>query len=99
MYDDLIKRLREASKMSEALAVLLPNSDGSATAKLYNEAADAIEKLEAELSGLRIFYRNISELPDCNTCFKKGMCEFLPRYGDYARINCPHWLGEPPKEE
>ena len=47
MYDDLIKRLREASKMSEALAVLLPNSDGSATAKLYNEAADAIEKLSS----------------------------------------------------
>ena len=46
MYDDLIKRLREASKMSEALAVLLPNSDGSATAKLYNEAAGAIEELE-----------------------------------------------------
>lgn len=46
MYDDLIKRLREASKMSEALAVLLQNSDGSATAKLYNEAAGAIEELE-----------------------------------------------------
>ena len=45
MYEELIKRLREASKMSEALAVLLPNSDGSATAKLYNEAADAIEAL------------------------------------------------------
>lgn len=45
MHDELIKRLRDAAKMSEALAVLLPNSDGSATAKLYNEAADAIEEL------------------------------------------------------
>lgn len=46
MHDDLILRLREAAKMSEALAVLLPHSEGSATAKLYNEAADAIEELQ-----------------------------------------------------
>ena len=45
MYDELVKRLRDAAKMSEALAVLLPHSEGSATAKLFNEAADAIEKL------------------------------------------------------
>ena len=47
MYDDLILRLRYAAKMSEALAVLLPHSEGNATAKLYREAADAIEELAA----------------------------------------------------
>ena len=45
MYDELIKRLRDAAKMSEALTVLLPHSEGNATAKLFNEAADAIEEL------------------------------------------------------
>lgn len=45
MYDDLILRLRDAAKMSDALAVLLPHSEGNATAKLYNEAADAIAEL------------------------------------------------------
>lgn len=45
MYDDLVTRLRDAAKMSEALAVLLPHSEGNATAKLYNEAADAIENM------------------------------------------------------
>lgn len=47
MYDELLKRLRDAAKMSEALVVLLPHSDseGNATAKLYNDAADAIEAL------------------------------------------------------
>lgn len=48
MYDELVKRLRDAAKMSEALAVLLPHSEGSATAKLYNAAADAIEELAKE---------------------------------------------------
>lgn len=50
MYDELIKRLRDAAKMSEALAVLLPHSEGNATAKLYKEAADAIEDLENKLN-------------------------------------------------
>jgi len=49
MYDELVKRLRDAVKMSEALAVLLPYSEGNATAKLYNEAADAIEELQRRL--------------------------------------------------
>ena len=47
--DELVKRLKDASKMSEALAVLLPNSEGNATAKLYNESADAIEKLRKQV--------------------------------------------------
>ena len=50
MYDDLVKRLRDAAKMSEALTVLLPYSEGNATAKLYNEAADAIEELICEVA-------------------------------------------------
>ena len=59
---------------------------------LANEAADAIEELSARVDRLQFFADNISKLPDCNTCFKKDMCEFIPRYGDYTRINCPHWL-------
>ena len=50
MYDELLKRLRDAAKMSEALAVLLPHSEGNATAKLFNEAADAIEGLICEVA-------------------------------------------------
>ena len=65
------------------------------------QAADAIEELSAKVDSLQIFADNISKLPDCNTCLKKGLCEFMPRYGEYCRINCPAWLGvqEPPKEE
>ena len=46
MYEELIKRLRDAAKMSEALAVLLPHSEGNATAKLYKEAANVIEHMQ-----------------------------------------------------
>ena len=48
MYDELVKRLRAAAIMSDALSVFLPHSEGSAVAKLYNEAADAIEELSKE---------------------------------------------------
>lgn len=49
MNDGLVKRLRGAATMSEALAYLLPRSEGSATAKLFNEAADAIEELQQQV--------------------------------------------------
>ena len=101
MYDELAKRLRDAAKMSDALAVLLPHSEGNATAKLYNEAADAIEELTAERDKYKRHSDSISRLPDCNTCGKKakGNCEFMPEYGDYVRINCAFFEPEPPKEE
>lgn len=54
---------------------------------LMNEAADAIEDLA-------LFSMAIDLLPSCNTCLKKGACEFAPRPGQYCRINCPAWLGE-----
>lgn len=53
---------------------------------LMTEAAEAIEDLSAYLA-------NIDSLPSCNTCLKKGYCEFGPRPGQYCRINCPDWIG------
>ncbi len=47
--EDLVKRLRAAAIMSEALSIFLPHSEGSAVAKLYNEAADAIEELKHQV--------------------------------------------------
>ena len=84
MYDELIKDLRE--------------NHGKYFARDM-EAADAIEELSAKVDSLQFFVDSISNLPDCNTCLKKTICEFKPRYGEYCRINCPAWLGEPPKEE
>ena len=70
MYDELVKRLRDAAKMSDALAVLLPHSEGNATAKLYNEAADAIEELSKKRVGTwhRIKGTKKSYLFICNSC-------------------------------
>lgn len=89
MYDELVERLRAGTDTVEELSILIP------------KAADAIEELTAKVESLKVFADNISKLPDCNTCLKKNLCEFMPRYGEYCRINCPAWLGvpEPPKEE
>ena len=86
MYKELIKDLRE-------------NHDKYFACDM--EVADVIEELSAKVDSLQIFVDNISKLPDCNNCLKKNMCEFMPNYGEYTRINCPAWLGvpEPPKEE
>lgn len=48
MYEDLIKQLRDAATINDALTVLLPHGEGNAVAKLLREAADAIEQLSAK---------------------------------------------------
>ena len=45
--EDLIRRLRDAAKISGAIAVFFPNSDGGSIARLFNEAADYIELKES----------------------------------------------------
>lgn len=89
MYDEFVKRLRDAAKMSEALAVFLPHSEGNATAKLYNEAADAIEDLaafKAQITDGRFYVYKIGKLFE----LKHDPRELVVRYQDHT---------EPPKEE
>ena len=91
-YDELVKRLRNRR-------ICIQQSGSLDDFSLLAEAANAIEELSAKVDGLQFFVDNISKLPDCNTCLKKNICEFMPKYGEYCRINCPAWLGKPPKEE
>ena len=53
-YDELVKTLRKMHDVSIGLAAIMPQSSGDATAKLYNDAADAIEKLQKELMELKM---------------------------------------------
>lgn len=85
-YEDLVKRLRTAARGADVGLVIVPS--------LCTDAAKAIEELSAKLDGLQFFEENITKLPNCNTCLKKYMCEFVPRAGEYCRINCPVWLGQ-----
>ena len=59
---------------------------------LEREAYRAISKLE----GYVCYSRAISALPDCNTCLgKQSGCEYLPRFGEYCRINCMFYKPKP----
>ena len=62
-------------------------NDGIDIAAILYKVADALR-----------FYDRIKALPDCNTCVIRG-CEYMPKYGDYTRINCPHWKGEAQEDE
>ena len=63
-------------------------------AKLEMEDSDDAVALGLALGAL-IYYRNIANLPDCNVCQKKHTgCPYLPRYGEYTRINCPLYKKE-----
>lgn len=90
MYDELVKRLRDAATMSEALAVLLPHSEGGATAKLYNEAADTIEELSKP--------NDVQPVVRCIKCkYYEGLacCKLI---GDCGGTNWFCGWGEPKEE-
>lgn len=90
MYDELVKRLRDAATMSEALAVLLPHSEGNATAKLYNEAANAIEELSKERKKgewVKVFSHGWAAGWRCSECSEYSPChyDFCPNCGAKMR--------------
>lgn len=99
MYDDIVKQLRDAAKMSDALAVLLPHSEGNATAKLYKEAADAIEELSKRETPMRV--RITTSTKRCPSCNK----QLSGRENIHSNYRFCRWCGqaldwtEPPKEE
>ena len=97
-YDDIVQRLRDAAKMSEALAVLLPHSEGNATAKLYSEAADAIEELSRRETPMKITEIHVDEYY-CPACGAENNCD----QGHVQDAYCPdcgqRLLPQPPKEE
>ena len=105
MYDGLVKSLRVCGRMTSIDDNCISYVNGCCEAfpdcayALMDQAADAIEDLSAKVESLQFFVDNISKLPDCNTCLKKDLCEFMPKYGEYCRINCHAWLGHPQKEE
>ena len=83
-YEELVKRLRDAATMSDALSVLLPNAGGNAVAKLHRDAADAIEELVRKEKFHEFLW---------NTIQPNEMEQYLAMYRAQA---VPQ---EPPKEE
>lgn len=89
----------------EKLKDMLRNAAGGPVGiQMCQEAADALEQLQAELERVRVerdtykvYFMDVSSKPDCNTCEKRG-CEYRPRVGDTVRANCPLYSG-PEKEE
>lgn len=61
--------------------------------KYMLQAADDLEKLQAELDRYRSHHKRLSALPDCNTCNSKD-CTYRPNIGAFTRINCPLWRGQ-----
>ena len=37
------------------------------------------------------YFREVSNVPDCNNCGKKRTCKYVPAWGDLVRINCSMW--------
>lgn len=96
--DELVKRLRYCSEEPSGCGICVLSDNCVLRRRLIQQAADAIEELSAKIEQLQYYVDNISGLPNCNNCLKKGACELTPRAGEYCRINCPAWIGNTLKE-
>lgn len=85
-----IKELIERLKIHLQSYAAYNNPD---LARALEDAADALEKLQAELNVYKSLLKQLVSLPDCNTCDSKG-CVYRPNIGAFTRINCPLWHGE-----
>jgi PHP family Zn ribbon phosphoesterase len=41
----------------------------------------------------------IGALPNCNDCGNRDTCEYVPKPGEIARINCPLWRAKQENNE
>lgn len=48
-------------------------------------------RLMCDRCGERFHSEQVSKLPNCNECGAAKTCEYIPRPGEMARINCPLW--------
>lgn len=55
------------------------------------------ERGDCTTCGYKVHSERVSELPNCNDCGKALSCEYKPRWGAPARINCPLWEKEAAK--
>ena len=75
--------LMEIGKLLEQLKIV--------TASLEH-LRDDLEQARAEITGLKIYYDEMTSKEDCNTCNKLA-CTYRPSVGDTVRVNCPLWSG------
>lgn len=94
-------RLTVYTENGPALALDGPySSEQEAKAALMRQYRHAVAKLAeyedidpapARLHSYKIHSKRVSALNSCNDCGKARTCVYIPRVGEYARINCPLW--------
>lgn len=57
------------------------------------DAYDGGETKRRNIRGLEIFFKQVTALPECNTCAVKNTCPYCPSVGQMTRYNCPLYEG------
>lgn len=95
-----IKKATLWDRFKEAVRAFKGQPVGSITYGIeVKRCADCAKDTEKDCKhcGYKIHSNNVAALPDCNDCAKQHDCEYLPRIGEYTRMNCP--LHEPKKKK
>ena len=62
---------------------------GKARAKRQVRKEDALMKAKAGY----LYFAQMSQYGDCNTCENRLDCRICPQWGDAVRVNCYHYKG------
>lgn len=70
MHEKLIQRLRDTSKICEAMTIFFPQADGNAMSDMLKEAADVIEMYDINLreygavpEAMEMFWDKLGDIP------------------------------------
>lgn len=90
MYDELVKRLRNAAQWADKGLVITPS--------VCLEAAKAIEELQAKHTPMKVIEIHVDEYY-CPNCGAENNCDQGRVQDNYCSVCGQRIFAEPPKEE
>lgn len=87
--DEAIKRAEEVAKDNEDIAKMY--CKGSSTYINYGIKCKDLAEYHRQIAEWLTLLKQIQSAGDCNTCYRKKDCEYMPQWGELVRYNCPFY--------
>lgn len=84
-----MKKLGLGGRLRAAKRAFIGKPTGHITFGLEIKRCSECERGNCAICARKQHSEEISKLPDCHDCGKRGRCEYEPQLGEWVRINCP----------
>ena len=86
-----VKKTTLAVRIRAAWRALTGKPKDSIEIGLHFKRCSECDRGLCEDCSIKDFHDRVLQLTDCTSCGKRSSCEYRPRLGEWARINCPLW--------